>query len=86
MLAVVMRYWRVCLVLVREGGCEEEKVVVVSAKKCGYTVARRRGDVDFGCSRPRDSGRSPHASRTGSFDRLHWGSTISRQTIRQGIA
>ena len=41
-----MRYWRVCLVLVREGGCEEEKVVVVSAKAYAAEVPREAMWVD----------------------------------------
>lgn len=44
MVAVVIRYWRGCLVLVREGGCEGERVVVF-AKKCGYTIAGCSCDV-----------------------------------------
>ena len=43
-MAVVIRYWRDCLVLVREGGCEGKRVVVF-AKKCGYTIAGCSCDV-----------------------------------------
>ena len=58
-MAVLMLCWRVCLVLVRKGGYEGERVVTV--KKCGYTIAaRRRGQVVFDPAEPPNS---PHPSR-----------------------
>ena len=61
-MAVLMLYWRGCLVLVREGGCEGEKVV--AAKKCGYTIAaRRRGQRRRVVFDPAEPPNSPHPSR-----------------------
>ena len=66
----------------REGGVREEM----------WLYNRDGGEtwylVDFEPAESFRLRRTLHASqgKTGSFDRLHWGSTISRRMIRQGIA
>ena len=66
-MAVVMLCWRDCLVLVRERGCEGERVVVF-AKKCGCTIADggAKGDVlDFEAA---EFPESPQPSRSRAKD------------------
>jgi len=72
-----MRYWRDCLVLVREVECEEKEGG--GREEMWLYNRETRGDVvDFDPSE-QPGRKSPREQKTGSFDRLHRGSTLSRQ-------